>query len=229
MTQLLISVTSVEEAQLALENGVDIIDLKDPYSGALGALPLSLVKTIVQHIHASELCKPISATIGDIPMQPELILERINLLANAKVDFIKIGFFEAEDYQACLTRLSLAATSTHLIAVLFAEYLYPPTMIEDIKRAGFKGLMLDTVHKNGQTLLYYHTRQFYENLANQVISYGMTFGLAGSLKLQDIEKIIQFKPTYIGFRGGVCMQFSRKKALDIEKIKAIRHVLECLL
>jgi len=43
MTQLLISVTNVEEAQIALNSGADFIDLKDPNGGALGALPLDIV------------------------------------------------------------------------------------------------------------------------------------------------------------------------------------------
>ena len=40
MSKLLISVTSAEEALLALEGGADIIDMKNPLEGALGALPL---------------------------------------------------------------------------------------------------------------------------------------------------------------------------------------------
>ena len=229
MTQLLISVTSVEEAQLALENGADIIDLKDPHSGALGALPLLQIKSIVNHILNSPNSKPISATIGDLPMQPDLILEQINLLANAKVDFIKIGFFEAADYQACLATLKAVTESTSLIAVLFAEYVYPPTIVEDIKQAGFKGLMLDTVHKNGQTILYYHTRQFCEKLANKIMDLGMTFGLAGSLRLQDITELRRLNPTYMGFRSGACQQYSRIEALDIKKIIGLKNALRTLL
>ena len=43
MTALLASVRSVAEAELALAGGADVIDLKDPSQGALGALPLSLI------------------------------------------------------------------------------------------------------------------------------------------------------------------------------------------
>ncbi len=229
MTQLLISVTSIEEAQLALECGADIIDLKDPQSGALGALPLPLINSIVKHIVNYPDSKPISATIGDLPMQPDLILEQVILLASVKVDFIKIGFFEAENYQTCLTSLKAVTASNSLIAVLFAEYQYPPTIVEDIKQAGFKGLMLDTAHKNGQSLLYYHPRKYCENLANKVMGLGMTFGLAGSLRLQDIEELAQIKPTYMGFRSGVCKQYSRKENLDFTKVKALKNALQTLL
>ncbi|MBA3696974.1 MAG: (5-formylfuran-3-yl)methyl phosphate synthase [Methylotenera sp.] len=225
MTQLLISVTSVEEAQLALDNGADIIDLKDPHSGALGALPILHIKSIVNHLHTSRNPPLVSATIGDLPMQADLILEQVKLLASAKVDFVKIGFFEASDYHLCLKALETVTKSTNLIAVLFAEYIYPTTIVEDIRYAGFKGLMLDTVHKNGQTILYYHTRQYCENLAKKVRHSGMTFGLAGSLRLQDVEELGKVNPTYIGFRSGVCVQCSRKAALDPQKIIAISNAL----
>ena len=40
--QLLISVCTLDEAKIALAQGADIIDLKNPHAGALGALPLAL-------------------------------------------------------------------------------------------------------------------------------------------------------------------------------------------
>lgn len=51
MTQLLISVKNVEEALIALNCGVDIIDLKDPNIGALGALNLDTSQQILQKVH----------------------------------------------------------------------------------------------------------------------------------------------------------------------------------
>ncbi|MGB8549761.1 MAG: (5-formylfuran-3-yl)methyl phosphate synthase, partial [Xanthobacteraceae bacterium] len=44
---MLASVTGAEEAEIALEHGADIIDLKDPSEGALRALPLDLVRAAV--------------------------------------------------------------------------------------------------------------------------------------------------------------------------------------
>jgi uncharacterized protein (UPF0264 family) len=151
MTQILISVTSIAEAQIALDNGADIIDLKDPSAGALGALPLTLITSIVRHVNGLKL---VSATIGDLPMQPYLIVQRVELLAATNVDYIKIGFFEALDFQPCLEALQTVTQSgIKLIAVLFAEYNYTENLVETIKKAGFIGVMLDTANKNGQTFL----------------------------------------------------------------------------
>lgn len=234
MTKLLISVTSVEEARIAAENGADIIDLKDPRSGALGALPLPTIQLIMEYMRSEQADKPVSATIGDVPMDIDLIesdaepnmAERVTALAASGVDFIKIGFFEAKDYQPCLNALKpLIQTGVKLIAVLFAEYQYPDNFVNDIHQVGFAGLMLDTAHKGGQTILYYHSCNSYAALAEKVKNAGMAFGLAGSLRLQDIDQLSNLAPTYMGFRGGVCEQNSRLAALDKEKIKAIRKVL----
>ena len=46
--KMLASVTSVDEALIALDAGVDMIDLKNPSTGALGALDPALVKDIVE-------------------------------------------------------------------------------------------------------------------------------------------------------------------------------------
>lgn len=222
MTQLLISVTSIEEAKIALENGADIIDLKDPGAGALGALPIDQIKLIVAFVNAQ---KPISATIGDLPMQPDLIVQHVTRLASTNVDIIKIGFFETLDYQPCLDALQIITqTGAKLIAVLFVENTYPAGLIEAIKKAGFIGVMLDTAKKNGLTLIDYYSEQQRKHFAQEVLNYGLSLGLAGSLKLQHVAIAKKINPTYMGFRGGVCAENQRQLSLDAGKIKAIRKI-----
>lgn len=219
MTQILISVTTIAEAQLALDNGADIIDLKDPSAGALGALPLALIQEIVSHVNGRKL---VSATIGDLIMQPDLILQRVELLVVTKVDYIKIGFFETVDFQPCLDTLqAVTQNGVKLIAVLFAEYRYPEGLLDLIKKAGFIGVMLDTATKNGRTFLDHYSVKEREEFARKVIALDLTFGLAGSLKLEHIAIVKALNPTYIGFRGGVCNNNQRKLAIDAEKIRAI--------
>lgn len=223
--QLLISVTNVEETEIALENGADIIDLKEPSAGALGALPIETIQSIVTYVKNTSNInnKMTSATIGDLPMQPALILETVMKLTATDVDIIKIGFFESDDYQSCLDALkSVAQTGVKLIAVLFAESTYPKNLIELIKNAGFYGVMLDTARKNGLTLLDYYSENRRKEFASEVLKHRLKLGLAGSLKLQHISTIQELTPTYIGFRGGVCSDNQRHLALDVDKIKAIR-------
>lgn len=228
MTQLLISVTNVAEAQMALEHGADIIDLKDPTKGALGALPLAMIHEVVAYVeNQNQYGKRLtSATIGDLPMQPELILEHVIALTKTKVDIIKIGFFEGADYQSCLDSLKIIAQNgVKIIAVLFAEYQYPSSLIHAIKAADFYGVMLDTAHKNGATFLDYFSENAMRHFTESVHAQGLLFGLAGSLTLQHVAIVNRINPSYVGFRGGVCDQNQRNLSLSGEKIKAIRKAM----
>ncbi|HEY0841653.1 (5-formylfuran-3-yl)methyl phosphate synthase [Methylotenera sp.] len=228
MTQLLISVTDVNEAKIALTHGADLIDLKDPHQGALGALPVNTIQDVVNFvsINRTDPEQRTSATVGDLPMEADLIAQQVLAIASTNVDFVKIGFFESEDYQLCLDALKdIAQHGVKLIAVLFAELQYPEHLIDDIKAAGFYGLMLDTAKKNGGTFMDYYTHEQMTLFAARVKSHEMAFGLAGSLNIQHIEKINVYTPTYIGFRGGVSESNQRKLSLDATKIEAIRAML----
>ncbi|MFM8391140.1 MAG: (5-formylfuran-3-yl)methyl phosphate synthase, partial [Methylophilaceae bacterium] len=63
MTKLLVSVKNLQECELALQSGVDLIDLKAPQYGALGGLALNDIHNISAFINKRATT---SATIGDI-------------------------------------------------------------------------------------------------------------------------------------------------------------------
>ena len=90
MTLFLVSVTGAEEAEVAAAHGADIIDLKDPAKGALGALAEHEVRAAVAGIAGR---RPVSAVIGDLPMRPEALAEAASAMADAGVDFVKVGLF----------------------------------------------------------------------------------------------------------------------------------------
>jgi uncharacterized protein (UPF0264 family) len=227
MTQLLISVTNIEEAKIALENGADIIDLKDPNLGALGALPIDRISSIVTYVNnQKQVNVRTSATIGDLPMEPDLIHQHVARLIDTKVDFIKIGFFDCVNYQPFLDSMQrLTQSGAKLIAVLFAESTYPIELIGSINQAGFIGVMIDTAIKNGQTLMDHYSKAQLKKTAQKVFNYHLSFGLAGSLKLQHVVLLKEINATYIGFRGGVCDANQRNLALDAIKINAIRKTM----
>lgn len=232
MTKFLVSVTSTEEAMDAIECGADIIDLKDPVQGALGALSLDTVQKVVAFVGA--LGEPdkkiISATIGDLPMIPTLLSEKVSALSKTGVDIIKIGFFqndaEAADYQGCLDALKpITAGGVLLVAVLFFEQRYPEWLIDAIINAGFHGVMFDTADKNGKTFLDYLLIKDLNNTAEKIQAGKLLFGLAGSLTLRHLPMIKMIQPDYAGFRGGVCVNHQRVLKLDRTKIQEIRKSL----
>ena len=99
MTGLLASVHSVAEAQIALAGGADIVDLKDPDHGALAALPAGVIADAVRWA-AGRVA--LSATAGDVPMQPDLVAGRVAAIAGLGVDFR--GVQVVPDVEAALAR-----------------------------------------------------------------------------------------------------------------------------
>ncbi len=223
MTQLLISVKNVDEAAIALAGGADIIDLKNPDEGALGALPISEIQTILAFINGRKL---VSATIGDIPMQADLIVDQVVQLQKLPLNIIKIGFFATGNYQVCLDALQkLRLDRQQMIAVMFAEQDYPDDLLTKIKQAGFSGVMIDTMHKNGKTFLDYYLATAIDDFVTHVSANKLLFGIAGSLQLKHVENAKKMKPDFIGFRGGVCVGNQRRSNLDSQKISNVRKFL----
>ncbi|MDD5754230.1 MAG: (5-formylfuran-3-yl)methyl phosphate synthase, partial [Methylococcales bacterium] len=118
MTGMLASVKNLSEAQLVLNANVDIIDLKQPEFGALGALSVGDVAEIVKSLNGRCV---VSATVGDLPIDAEIIFNAVSELAKTGVDFVKIGFFPDGDWLAIVQKLAELAQHTKLIAVLFAD------------------------------------------------------------------------------------------------------------
>ena len=145
MTMMLASVRSLDEALMALEGGADLIDLKEPSRGALGALDHAAVRICVRAIGGR---RPVSATIGDLPsMDPQVMAAAVERMAATGVDFIKIGFFSHPRAIDCANALSEVAGRARLVAVVFADEPYDLALVDELARNGFAGAMLDTARK----------------------------------------------------------------------------------
>jgi (5-formylfuran-3-yl)methyl phosphate synthase len=200
-TKLLASVMNLEEAQIALDGGADIIDLKNPLAGALGALPLDDIRAIVKMINQQ---RPVSATIGDLPMEPNIICAAVEATANTGVDYIKIGFFKSDNLRDCITALSPLAQQHKLIAVLFADQQPDFSLLDDFAKAGFHGVMLDTADKqNGSLRDHIQAIDLIEFIMLSR-KHKMLCGLAGSLRISDVKELIGLQSDYLGFRGALC-------------------------
>ncbi|MBC7943727.1 MAG: (5-formylfuran-3-yl)methyl phosphate synthase [Burkholderiales bacterium] len=215
---VLASVLSMAEAKTALAAGVDIIDLKNPATGALGALPLSDIAAIVRMIGGR---RPVSATIGDLPMQAGLICEAVERTAAAGVDFIKIGLFDNGDARDCLNALRPLARCGQLVAVLFADRDLDWDLIDYAAASGFAGVMLDTADKSSGGLRSHLSALALGEFVRNARAHGMFIGLAGKLQLADIPFLLPLAPDYLGFRGALCAGFERAAAIDENAIRDV--------
>jgi dihydroneopterin aldolase len=221
MTGMLASINSLEEALQIQPLAIDIIDLKNPAQGALGALPLNTVRQIVQHLGPE---KALSATIGDLPMQAEAILNAVSNMAETGVDYIKIGFFPGTQNKAIIQMLGsiIQSSSLRLIAVLMADLKPDFSVLPWLAEAGFTGVMLDTAYKQTGSLLDVISPDKLQQFVKSARQYALLTGLAGSLRPHHIDDLLGLNPDYLGFRGALCRQHQRTAQLDPE---LIRHVL----
>ncbi len=226
MTAMLASVSNLAEALLVAAADVDIIDLKQPAKGALGALDTATVAAIVRSLPADSC---VSATIGDLPMQPALVLEAVQAMAATGVNYVKIGFFPGGDWQACIDSLqTMAAQGVAMVAVLFADAQPDFLVIERLAKAGFKGVMLDTMDKQRGSLTQIMNLTQLQTFVDRASDLGLLTGLAGSLRVEDVAVLLPLGADYLGFRGAICRQHCRTGQLDISQIDRLRESWQAL-
>ena len=220
MSRMLASVNSLQEALLMQTFKVDVIDLKQPAQGALGALDVNEVRDIVAHLDDDTV---VSATIGDLPMQPAQVFSAVQAMAATGVDYVKIGFFPGGDWSDCIDKLAEAARDHALIAVLFADTQPDFAVIDSLRQAGFSGVMLDTMDKSLGSLTQLMMQVELQAFVDKAKSAGFLTGLAGSLKAVDIEQLLPLAADYLGFRGALCREHCRTAELDEGRVLDIRR------
>jgi uncharacterized protein (UPF0264 family) len=221
--RFLASVTNESEGKLAATCGADIIDCKNPSKGALGALPVDVVRAVREAVPAHV---PVSATIGDLPAEPEPVLAAVRAMAATGVDYVKVGFFTGGDARATIERLGEARlANVRLVGVLLADRDPDFSLVDDMQRADFLGVMLDTAGKDGQTLRDYMSASKLHQFVRDAQSAGLLAGLAGSLRLADIPDLLALAPDILGFRGALCAARRREGALDAAAVRAVRHAI----
>ncbi len=218
MTLLLVSVKNLNEAQSA--SCADLIDLKNPKAGALGALPIETLNTIRQALPQRRL----SATLGDLLLVPEKVLAAAEQVAATGVDYVKIGLFEGE-LEATLQMLSPLAKRAALVGVMFADRPLELSVLEALAACGFAGVMLDTQNKRCGSLTELRPLEDLKKFIVRAKALGLLAGLAGSLRLEDIPHLLALEPDYLGFRGAVCRRGQRTDKLDPERLYALYHAI----
>jgi dihydroneopterin aldolase len=221
MTLFLASVRDEAEAEIALLAHADIIDLKDPAQGALGAVGAETVRRVVNFVAGRE---PISATIGDLPMHPEALQDAVTERAACGVDYVKFGLFAGGDPLGCFAALRPVAERVRLIVVLFADMLPGFDAISTAAKMGAAGIMLDTADKRAGSLTTHLDASHIARFVTYAKAQGLMTGLAGSLRAADVPRLLTLEPDLLGFRGALC-RGSRNATLDEASCAAIRALI----
>jgi uncharacterized protein (UPF0264 family) len=220
---MLASVATLEEVEQALSYGADLVDLKNPEQGALGAWPLDAISAAVRLVGGR---RPVSATIGDLPMRSMLLAGAAERTASTGVDIVKVGLFPPGDARLCIRKLGrLTVGGVKLVAVLFADQRPTLDLVPALAATGFHGVMLDTADKRAGGLRDHLDRDELRRFVALARDAGLLTGLAGSLKACDVPTLAALGPDYLGFRGALCRAAERTARLDPVAFQAIREAL----
>jgi (5-formylfuran-3-yl)methyl phosphate synthase len=225
MTGLLVSVRSLAEARDALAGGADLIDLKEPSRGALGPADPCIWREVIAEVNQRV---PVSAALGELASEP---IERL-VLETAGLRFVKIGLAGcalANDWglswRKAVERLPAEVVA---VPVAYADWhrALAPSLEEVLSLADqlpARMLLIDTHDKCGATLFDYLPWQELAEFAAAARDGNVRLVLAGSLRLADIERLLELEPAYIGVRGAAC-KGGRAGAIDPARVKSLAAV-----
>jgi uncharacterized protein (UPF0264 family) len=223
--RLLVSVVSAEEARRALAGGADIIDVKDPSEGALGApSPRTLSEVVAQVAGAA----PVSVALGDLPNLPHTCALAARGASLGGAGYVKLGLrgvCELDDAVALLAAVADAVDpGTDVIAAAYADAvaLEPPALdprwLPDlVERTGVSGALVDTFVKDGRGLYHWLSEPELGELIARTHVAGGSFGVAGQLRRGELRRVAA---DVVGVRSAVCRGGDRTAMLDAELVAA---------
>lgn len=222
MIRMLVSVRSVAEARIAVRGGADLIDLKEPKAGALGALPLPTAAAIVAALRADDDELPlISATIGDGPWTAAAAERRVAELAECGVDLVKVGLLPGE--HGLLE--ALGASRHTVVPVFIADRGLDAALVGRALELPFPALMLDTADKRAGSLFDCVEIEALRGFVACVREAGKRAGLAGALRLHHVPRLLELAPDFAGFRSAVCIG-RRVGTLDAKLVAQVAAALQ---
>ncbi len=224
---VLVSPKNVEEALEAKEGGADIIDVKNPAEGSLGANFPWVIREI------ANVVRPISAAIGDMIFKPGTA-SLAAYSASLWADYVKVGLMVGEINQALeLSKVTVRAVKENgkkAVIASYADYylvnaLSPMEVVEIAATSDADVVMVDTAVKDGKGLFDHMDFQEVVEFVDLAHSYGLLCALAGSIGLKDIPAIKDAKADIVGVRGAVCENGRNgklRKELVEEFVKAVK-------
>jgi uncharacterized protein (UPF0264 family) len=203
MLQALVSVRNVDEALQAAAAGVQLIDLKEPRSGALGALPdatlCAVVRTLADAGHGGE----VSATTGDHPPTAlATLLREVHRVAASGVEVVKVGVLPGPGGLELLDALSRLAVP--LVPVLMVDQGLDMALVQAACERPFHAVMIDTVGKRGGSVLERLDAVPLQRFVDLARAAGRRVGVAGALRCDDLPALHTLGPDFAGFRSAVC-------------------------
>ncbi|MBP0588485.1 (5-formylfuran-3-yl)methyl phosphate synthase [Paraburkholderia sp. LEh10] len=224
MIRMLASVRNLDEARDAASAGADLIDLKEPGAGALGAVSAPSIADIVQSLRAEHPRLPISAAIGDLRPGDHASLEyRASQAGRCGVDYVKAGVpADSASFDiACRTLSYMRGLHWNMVPVLLVDNGLDLRVVEHACELRFAGVMVDTASKKRGNLFQCVPLAALDSMVQIARVHDVMPGLAGALLSKHVPLIRALGPEIAGFRTALC-DGSRTGRLNADRVRDLR-------
>lgn len=232
--KLLVSPKNETEAAEAIAGGADIIDVKNPREGPLGANFPWVIKRVKQ-ITPADI--EVSCTIGEMPNLPGSMALAALGAATTGVNYVKAGLYGLKTPEAAVNLMQnvvkAAKDFNSSVKVVVSGYAdaeristVDPLHVPKIAYAVQGDIaMIDTAIKDGKNLFDFLTKSQLQRFVDKAHSYGLKAALAGSLRKEDMPIICALDADVVGVRGAVCTLSDRVNGqITREKVRELVEV-----
>jgi (5-formylfuran-3-yl)methyl phosphate synthase len=230
--KLLVSVIDAAEARLAVAGGVDVVDVKNPAEGSLGAPAPGVIAAVKAVVPPGA---PLSAALGDLPPLPGTAALAAVGAARSGASYVKLGLLGASAADDAVAVLRAAREAVEgdaaVVAVAYADAarvpsgaLPPGELVAAARAAAVHGCLVDTAVKDGRGLLSWLDPAALAALVADAHAAGLEIALAGELRAEDLPVVRASGADIAGVRSAACRDGRRTGALDPARIARLREV-----
>jgi uncharacterized protein (UPF0264 family) len=230
--RLLVSVVDADEALLAAAAGADVVDVKNPAEGSLGAPPPAVIAAVRAAVGAEV---PVSAAIGDMPNLPGTAALAALGAARSGAAFVKVGLWGVSTEPEAVALLEAVRKAVDdvpgaiVVAGAYADArrmapapLAPELLPRVASEAGVAVCLLDTAVKDGCGLLHWIAPAALTSLVDDAHVAGLQVALAGALRAEDLPVVGATGADIAGVRSAACGDGRRTGPLEAARVRALR-------
>jgi uncharacterized protein (UPF0264 family) len=230
----LISPINTQEAREAIDGGADIVDVKNPKEGSLGANFPWVIRNI-REITPKNM--KVSATLGDVPYKPGTVALAAAGAIVSGADYIKVGLYGTTNYSEALEVMENVVKTVDefnsdaiVVAAGYADAhrvgAVDPMEIPKIAAdSGSDLAMVDTAVKDGKTLFDFMNEETLSHFTEQTHEYGLKSALAGSVTEEQLPILAELGCDVVGIRGAACIGGDRNSgSIHHEAVARLKQI-----
>jgi uncharacterized protein (UPF0264 family) len=240
-----VSVRSAAEAREAIVGGCDILDVKEPRHGSLGAAPTAAICEVAHMGNGAGV--PVSAALGECADWHQKTPLELDSLFDAELRFVKLGLAGMGDREnwssewldvtdQCSRKLP---SGTRHVAVIYADWQaarapHPQSILEALSEhlrtrrsdTAFAGVLIDTFEKSSGRLLDAMSLKMLRGIRKQTSQMGLFLALAGRLNEESLSPLVELAPDIVAIRSAACRGEDRNASVDRDAVSQFRAAMQ---